>query len=333
MNKKILFLAYDSLQQDQLFQSSHIDGLGDDFLRPWTELKKAAEKQSILLETINDSNFDSGDAYVFIEMPNPSNIYFRFAVTSGKPLYLVAMESPLYRPQSFARTNHRFFSKIFTFHDGFVDNIRYLKLNYTLSSLDAISENKRVNFCAMIAGNKRAKGLYWERVKTIRWFERFHPDQFDLYGKHWNSESLTNQSWVKKLSGIPYLNQVLPYFPSYRGSVDKKHSVLSRYQYSICYENVSDIPGYITEKLLDCFQAGCIPIYWGAHNVDQYIPPECYIDRRKYRSHEDLYAYLSSISTKEQDAYRRNIAQFLKSEQAKPFYISTFVDTMLKHLK
>lgn len=30
-----------------------------------------------------------------------------------------------------------------------------------------------------------------------------------------------------------------------------------------CFENVRDLPGYITEKIFDCFFAEYIPIYWG----------------------------------------------------------------------
>jgi hypothetical protein len=42
--------------------------------------------------------------------------------------------------------------------------------------------------------------------------------------------------------------------------VDSKKNTLEKYKFSICYENARDIPGYITEKIFDCFFAGCVPI-------------------------------------------------------------------------
>ena len=44
-----------------------------------------------------------------------------------------------------------------------------------------------------------------------------------------------------------------------------------------------DVLGYITEKIFDSFAAWCVPVYWGASNVTDYIPEGCFIDRRKFR--------------------------------------------------
>ena len=74
-----------------------------------------------------------------------------------------------------------------------------------------------------------------------------------------------------------------PFFPSWKGPIDNKKKVLEQYRFAICYENVQDSPGYITEKIFDCFFAGCIPLYRGASNISDYIPSSCYIDRRKLK--------------------------------------------------
>lgn len=37
---------------------------------------------------------------------------------------------------------------------------------------------------------------------------------------------------------------------------------LQDYRFNICFEN-SSYPGYLTEKLIDAYLGGCIPIYWG----------------------------------------------------------------------
>jgi hypothetical protein len=49
-----------------------------------------------------------------------------------------------------------------------------------------------------------------------------------------------------------------------------KEEALLDYRFSIVIEN-SKTDNYFTEKLIDCFAVGTIPIYWGAPNVDSYF--------------------------------------------------------------
>ena len=46
---------------------------------------------------------------------------------------------------------------------------------------------------------------------------------------------------------------------------DDKKAYLSHYRFNICPEN-SNAYGYVTEKLFDAVEAGCIPVYWGSYN-------------------------------------------------------------------
>lgn len=42
----------------------------------------------------------------------------------------------------------------------------------------------------------------------------------------------------------------------------------SKHKFMMCFEN-SSYPYYCTEKIMDAFLGGCIPIYWGCPKVDQ----------------------------------------------------------------
>ena len=50
------------------------------------------------------------------------------------------------------------------------------------------------------------------------------------------------------------------------GAVSDKHSFLQNYKFSLCFEN-SAHKGYVTEKLIQAFAAGCVPIYWGDESL------------------------------------------------------------------
>jgi len=46
---------------------------------------------------------------------------------------------------------------------------------------------------------------------------------------------------------------------------DNKYEFLMQFKFNICPEN-SNYEGYVTEKLFQSIEAGCIPIYWGSDN-------------------------------------------------------------------
>lgn len=49
---------------------------------------------------------------------------------------------------------------------------------------------------------------------------------------------------------------------------DNKLKYLSNYVFNICPEN-SNSYGYVTEKLFQAIDSGCIPIYWGSYNIPE----------------------------------------------------------------
>jgi hypothetical protein len=117
-------------------------------------------------------------------------------------------------------------------------------------------------------------------------------------------------------------------FPSWRGEVKFKSDILSNSKYSYCYENVKDLPNYITEKIFDSFLSGCVPVYWGADNVQEYIPPVCFVDRRLFKDTAEVHRYLMSITPEQHGQFQRNISDFLRSEKAYLFSTENFATTI-----
>ncbi len=59
-------------------------------------------------------------------------------------------------------------------------------------------------------------------------------------------------------------------------TVDDKADAMTPYRYHIAIENHVQ-PGHITEKLTDCFLAGCLPFYFGAPDYDRWFPKDAVI--------------------------------------------------------
>lgn len=194
----------------------------------------------------------------------------------------------------------------------------------------------RDRFCCVIAGNKSVRQydpreLYSERLRVIRWYERHAPQDFDLYGIDWDlpppMPGLIGKVYKRVWRLLSRVFRVQP-FPSWRGKVERKRDVLQRTRFSYCYENVRDLPGYITEKIFDAFFAGCVPVYWGAGNVTDHIPADCFIDRRQFADTAAVHAHLKAMTEAEYRGYQERIAVFLASPAAYPFGAEYFAETV-----
>jgi len=111
----------------------------------------------------------------------------------------------------------------------------------------------------------------------------------------------------------------------YRGRANTKAEVLGQYTFALCFENMI-LTGWITEKIFDCFFAGTIPIYWGAPNITDHIPGECFIDMRRFSGYSELRDYLKSLDGGAIRSYRQHARDFLSSARFKPFSKDAFVE-------
>lgn len=255
------------------------------------------------------------------------------------PCYLLMLETPQVCPANGMAENLGRYRKVFTWNDALVDGQHFVKANFPnpihVPSVDGFATRDR--FCCLISGNRSLDAqdnriLYPERVKAIRWFEEHVPQDFDLYGVGWDIPGIPPGLRGKLLHrfwrGLSCFVKFNP-FPSYRGRVQHKRDVLQRTRFSICYENVRDLPGYITEKIFDSFFSGCVPVYWGASNVTDYIPADCFIDRRLFADTEAVYNHLKQMTENEFRGYQQRIAVFLQSNAAYPFSSESLAETIV----
>jgi hypothetical protein len=258
----------------------------------------------------------------------------------SKACYLLMLETPQVWPANGVMTNFDCYRKIFTWNDELVDGQRFIKINFPntfyIHSLDGFENRDR--FCCLIAGNKTLsvsgdQNLYQERVRAIRWFEANALHDFYLYGVGWDMPVVLTAGFVGRIERRfwQFINSIvnLQPFPSYRGMIKNKRDVLTRTRFAICYENVRDLPGYITEKIFDCFFSGCVPVYCGASNVKDHIPAGCFVDRRQFRDTGEVYRFLKAMTEQEFKGYQQRIATFLESDAAYPFSTKAFAETIV----
>lgn len=133
-----------------------------------------------------------------------------------------------------------------------------------------IAENKHLNkenfrirkkFCNMVCSN----GLNSERIKFYKLLNEFK--QTD--------------------SGGRLLNNV-------GGPVKSKLDFQKQYKFSIAFENSSS-KGYTTEKIIDCFASGGIPIYWGDTLIQNIFNEKAFINGNNFNNYNDLIDYIKKV--------------------------------------
>ena len=84
----------------------------------------------------------------------------------------------------------------------------------------------------------------------------------------------SNASWLEghrdRLAMVEQLKDYAPWFGRGRGDMElkEKEDGLCDYMFSVAIENSNQ---YFSEKLLDCFLTGTIPIYYGTPSVDKWF--------------------------------------------------------------
>jgi alpha(1,3/1,4) fucosyltransferase len=252
--------------------------------------------------------------------------------------YLIASENPLINPLNADGDYLKSFRRVFSWNDAALTNPGAVKVlipnDLRVSEFRGFSE--RSIFSCLISSNKvhpwgGDNGLYAERINVIRWHEKNAPALFHLYGRGWGKPSAAVTRKAKLVRRIGRLRtQLFGYkpFPSWQGEVQFKTAILSNARFSYCYENVKDLPNYITEKIFDSFLSGCVPIYWGANNVQDFIPANCFVDRRHFKNTADVHRYLMSMAAQEYGQYQENISAFLKSDKAALFSVEHYATTI-----
>ncbi|CAM4332885.1 glycosyltransferase family 10 [Paenibacillus alkaliterrae] len=322
MKTILLHNVYDEMNRNNIVFQPDSPYNRDDCLIHLSHLKEKLAEQGYDLQTIDQGDVLTCDYLLFFDMPAfiPSLEQFYFlqymkSIAYRKKMLLFLWEPPVVNEQNWTARYHAYFQTIFTWYDDLAGNGDYVKIHYVQPERRyqgaAFSEKK---FCTMINGNRSSNHsleLYSERLRAIRFFETHHPEDFELYGFAWDQAD----------------------FPSYRGTIKEKGDILSRYKYAVCFENMAHVNGYITEKIFDCFRAGCVPVYLGAANITDYVPEGAFIDFRKFNGYEQLYIFLKQITEEQYHVYMEHIDRYLKSSlYAERFSKEAFSQTVVDRI-
>lgn len=291
-----------------------INSSRDNVLEPFHLLRSELSSKGIELNTFDIVAHEKIDIAIVHRIDVNFNNLIQAIKTNPyiKIIYIVTEERTIcpYHTARILKTH--LFDLVLTWDDKVIDNKYFFKYNYpnpvrNFKSNIAYSDKK---FITMINGYKHSyhnkKGeLYSKRLDILKFFS---DKGCDLYGVGWE------KCPHKQISDI------------YKGTVSSKLDTLQNYKFSICFENTSNEYGAITEKIFDCFASGCVPIYYGAPNINEYIPANCFIHYSDFSSDTELYIFLCSIDKRQYDSYLNSIKVFLESDEYRSFNSYGYID-------
>lgn len=342
----------DHFLDDRLFDQSANRLTGDNVNAPFCLVRDHFESRGIAVHTVDRMpDEQDGTTKVYVSVGRTSD-YERLSRRPDVRLSaFFAFECPIVEPSLYSvlPTVQRHVKRIMCFSDdaslaqftgGGVRSERFA----WPQGLEGVNEpawsRTDRGFLTMINANKLprlyVKELYTWRLRAVEYFHRF--GEIDLYGKAWNRAPMrvgrTWVPWTFRIAGerLWELKQrVLPdpvyaaVAAAWKGTVASKSETLGRYRFAICFENMI-LPGWITEKIFDCFAAGCVPVYWGAPEVAERIPAEAFIDMRQFEGFDDLRQFLKALGPAQIDRYRGAARDFMNSPAYDPFRARAFVD-------
>eukprot|EP01127_Copromyxa_protea_P013020 TRINITY_DN3451_c0_g1_i2.p1 TRINITY_DN3451_c0_g1~~TRINITY_DN3451_c0_g1_i2.p1 ORF type:complete len:422 (+),score=66.38 TRINITY_DN3451_c0_g1_i2:30-1268(+) len=156
---------------------------------------------------------------------------------------------------------------------------------------------------AFVASNCGYGGAH-ARTKYVKELMKYIP--VDSYGA-----CLHNTDWPQEMRA--------PVYEDHGKSMENKIKLFADYKFVLVFEN-NNFTDYVTEKLLCALQAGSIPVYMGAPNIDEFLPgTNSIIKTSDFSGPKELAEYLQAlIHSEKYDEYlewkaKPFSASFLKS--------------------
>lgn len=134
-----------------------------------------------------------------------------------------------------------------------------IPMDYLLNE-NQFSKKEKEKFCCSVFSNPESKRV--QMVETVRKYKNV-----DCFGK-------CNEMQIPQKQN--------------HGGYYEKLDVISKYKFSICFENAIEPGGFYTEKLLHSKIAGNIPVYYSDKRFSEDFNEKCCLNLINYSSMDDL---------------------------------------------
>jgi alpha(1,3/1,4) fucosyltransferase len=352
MRKKILLQTpYPAFDNNKIFETKD----GNNALARWRALKTRLEGLGYEFTTADNNSLENCEGIIFHDGASlylkpsfvektknflkkllgiktspiyPTRDLYEEAVKAGlkDKLVFFIWEAKVTGPLNFSPEILNRFNRVMTWNDDQLKDPKFIQYCMPMEEREILPKAipwKEKKLLMNMSMNKfsREKGeMYSARERAVAYFDKHYPNDFDLYGYRWG----------KPITRLQFMfPSLIKHYSTYRGSNEDKIGTLSKYKFNICYENVVDVNGWITEKIFNSFQARMVPIYWGAPNITEYVDADTFIDRRKFKDEAELAQFITNMTEEEYNKYLLAQERYVKSDKYRQFTNDVFCDRII----
>jgi hypothetical protein len=305
---------------DRLFDlSSYLNR--DNSLQIWHDFRQSCRSLGWEVQTF-DNIRDEFDVYLIAE-PHPKKLN-SISTQCLRRSIVQFWEPPDVAPEQYSKSNLKYIAQwcpvVFCCNEhlcqeyGFIHRPWYVDL-YPGREKHITPAEDRKGVC-MIATNKYNRNPSSKLDFRLKFVKRLAKSptlagKFDLYGRYWLNAvgkirrlipnriadllRIIDKILIRCERKIPWNSKLRT---ASRGVICSKGEVLSKVKFNVIIENMY-WDGYVSEKIFDALQFGCIPIYFGAGDVDCFVPSTVFINGRSFD--DPLDAIRAALSMTEQD--------------------------------
>jgi hypothetical protein len=303
------------------------------------------------VQTFDDIR-DEFDVYLIAE-PHPKKLN-SISTQCLKRSIVQFWEPPDVAPEQYSKSNLKYIAQwcpvVFCCNEhlcqeyGFIHRPWYVDL-YPGREKHITPAEDRKGVC-MIATNKYNRNPSSKLDFRLEFVKRLatYPGligHFELYGRYWlnavgkirklipnniaNKLNVLDKILVRCERKIPWNSRLAV---AAKGIIASKKDVLSKAKFNVIIENMY-WDGYVSEKIFDAIQFGCIPIYFGAGDVEDYIPSSIFINARSFTDPLDAVNFAMSLSDHDLDNMIRKGQEWLSGADFEArFNRSSYIKTL-----
>jgi hypothetical protein len=340
---------------DAFFEAEEFYGMKSDTYM-YKALRDVLKREGISLGTQYKNRPEDSDVVICL---NETLFFVNYKRSSkNKKLILILTEPPVYNAKDWTVERHVYFDLVLSYDKDLLHRSqnKYHFIHFpiefqktTTYVLPSESEFHSKKLVSMVAGAftitkapREYNSLLYERYKILKFYNRNYPNLLDFFSrnppvekfKHFRGAKIfytLHEALPRWIGKVLYKSQISSV---YRGAIPgtQKQAVLSQYKFNFCLENTHGIKGLISEKIFDCFEAGTVPIYFGAPDIKEHIPENCFIDYGLFTSLKELHVHLKEMNYKTYLCYLKNAHTFL-NKGARPFSADEFVNKVCALIK
>ena len=296
----------------------------DNLLQIWYDLRQSCLGCGWEVKTWDDLTEDF-DAYLILE-PGPQNLKMigkrrlkRSIVQFGEPPDVV--------PLQYEENNLKYIAEncpfVLCYNKSLCEKYGFTYCQwhthpYPQKEQQVVAASSRAGV-GMVAANKYKRSSLSKlkfRLEFVKMISK-NPEltsNFELYGASWlkavgvmrtlipnaiaDSCRIIDKVLVKIENKIPWN---LGLEKNYKGVVNSKGEVLTKCKFNVIIESMY-WQGYVSEKIFDAIQYGCIPIYFGSDDVEDSIPSSIFINGRSFSDPLDAIRFALSLSDSNVDS-------------------------------